>query len=168
MIGIVILSVILLPVVYVLFAPLYIEINSVDLLFGIRLHKFASADLCQNNSSLMLQIKVAWWKKHYDLLNDKSLKRIPDLNTPTVNKRTKKQSINQWPRIKKLLRSFKLKKCCIQIDTGDMQLNGILYPAFYLISMRLQKQVAINFNGSNTIDIQLKNSLARILWYQLR
>jgi len=54
------------------------------------------------------------------------------------------------------------------LDTGDMPLNGILFPWFYLFSRRVNHDVLINFNNENTIKLKIENSIARMLWAYIK
>ena len=105
-------------------------------------------------------MKFFWWEKTYNLNNLLSGK-----TGKAKNKKTQNHSINK-PIIKliNLIQSFKINKLFITIDTGNMPLNGALYPWFHLLSMKKNRTININFWGENIIIIHLENSLARMLW----
>lgn len=54
---------------YLLFAPIYIEINSADSLCGIRFYHLARAKLIFFDSSLKIDLSIAGWGKQIDLLD---------------------------------------------------------------------------------------------------
>jgi hypothetical protein len=157
-------------IIYFLFAPIYIEMNSTAGLFRVRFHRIASSNFLIRNDSLFLNLKIGWWNKEFDLLKGKEkadrVKKITE-----VQKARRKKSIrfpSAWKKIKGIVRSFRIRECYITIDTGDMPLNGILYPWFYLFSKRIRKIVMINFQGENTVILQINNSLARMLWAYIK
>jgi hypothetical protein len=69
-----------------------------------------------------------------------------------------------FKKMRLILKSFKIKKCFITIDTGNMPLNGMLFPWIYLLSIYTKKTVMINFSEKNIIILQIENSIARMLW----
>jgi hypothetical protein len=115
--------------------------------------------------TIHLQIRIAWWKRNYDLLQlgkskNKSSRDQADVENPAQKHSGKKV----FKLMRALIFSFKIRKCIIMIDTGNMPLNGILFPWFYLLSRRINKTVMINFTGNNSVILQLENSLAQMLW----
>lgn len=168
---IILVTFILFIFIYLLFAPFFVEIDSDTGLFRLRFHVLASAWLIINTESIFLNLKIGWWKKEIDLLLRKEKKKYePDM--PFENwLQAEKKSIpfhKTWKKIKAVVKSFRVTKCYIMIDTGNMPWNGILYPWFYLFSRRVNKNVMINFRGENTVILQIQNSLARMLWAYIK
>ena len=65
----------------------------------------------------------------------------------------------------RILKSFRVRRFRVEIDTDDYVLNAYLFPVFHLLSRgRLQ----INFNGRNDIQIEITNRIGRIAWAWLR
>ncbi|MDO3627853.1 hypothetical protein [Mucilaginibacter sp. BT774] len=146
---------------YLLFAPFYLEINSTDGLFAVRFHKAASVKLAFIDHSLKIDLKILGWKKQIDLL-DEIFKRKPK------EKADKKSSKGKAWRpslttIKAVIKSFKLNKCYLNIDTGNMQLNGILYPCFYWLNKYTGKPIGINFEDKNEVVVEIQNNCAGII-----
>ena len=166
---IIVISIVIIPV-YLLFAPFFIEIDSDAGLFRIRFHLIASAGLRFSNESIFMKVKIGWWKKEYDLLKE-NIKTAQKSSLPDSNKATNKKNISLqriWKMLKGIIRSFRVRKCYIMLDTGDMPLNGILFPWFYLFSRRVNHDVLINFNNENTIKLKIENSIARMLWAYIK
>ncbi len=150
---------------YFLFAPFYFEINSLSGLYGIRFHRLISARLKFFDNSLFLEIKCFSWYKKINLfkVNNTSIKK------PVKQKNENDMWLNiSWKKIRAILMSFKFNKCIISFDSGDMKMNGVLFPVFYLLKSFSRKNIGINFYGENKIIIEIENSLARIAWAYLK
>jgi hypothetical protein len=137
MIGIFLLLTILL---FVLFCPFYIEYRTDENKITLRLFYF-------------LTIK-------HKLENYNSKKNTTDSLLKWFNRKRKLNTRFLF----KILQTFKLIHLNIKIDTGNYQLNGILYPLIFLMSFILKKNISINFNGTNVIHFIGKNNLARLSW----
>ena len=144
---------------YLLFAPFYVEANSALNTLRLRFHKVATAELLMANQTLLIEIKVAKWKKQIDLFAPKAKKKkitvkklIPSKGFPL-----------SLSKVKSIISSFKINTCNINLDFQNTKWNTILYPLFFGLSMHYHKQFQINFMGLNQINIQIENSLARIL-----
>ncbi len=144
---------------YLLFAPFYFEINSITGLCGIRFHHLASAGLIFTDDSLKIDIRIAGWNKqtYWPAITEGKKEK------PVIIKKKKKPLKISFSMVKAILNSFKVNKCYLTIDSGNMQLNGILYPFFYWISKRTHKTIEINFLDKNEIILEIENNFARIL-----
>jgi hypothetical protein len=157
--------VILLVLVYFLFAPIIIEIDTDHAMYRLRFHRLASARLFMSDS-LMLRLEIGRWMKQFDLLRRKEKKITPQRIQNTSGKHFHFRKIVK--KISAILQSFRLTKCIIRIDTGDFPLNGILYPWFFLLSQKTGKLVMINFENDNRIVLEIRNSVARMLWAYIK
>jgi hypothetical protein len=148
--------------IYLFFAPIFLEINSLTGLYRLRLHYFGSLNFLLKNESIIMEVKILRWKKYIDLLevNFFSPKKTP--------KRVSKKSASiSLKKIKAIVKSFKINNFEMSICFADMPTNGILYPVFYLLGFYLKKKIAINFIEENKIIIEVKNNLARMSWAYL-
>jgi len=168
-------GVVMLLLLYLLFAWFYIEIDSPAGLAGIRFGGIAEASIILNETIQVVRIKIAWWKKEYDLSDAESggavKRREVNASGGRIVRKPKRKRIPVQKLLRKLkgiIQSFKINKCNISVDTGDMPLNAILYPWFYLVKWRTGKNVSINFVGENVIILQAKNSIARMLWAYIK
>lgn len=83
-------------------------------------------------------------KKTKEVTTEKSKRKIP------------------FRRIIQLLKSFKVKKLAMDIDTGNCILNAKLYPAFTFLNYRFGN-FNINFEGKNQMVLFLQNRPIHIL-----
>lgn len=142
---------------YILLAPFYIEINSISSLYGVRFHRLAYAKLIISDNSLKIDLRVAGWAKQIDLF----VKRKPK-EKPIQQKKKNKPFRISFSLVKAMLKSFKVNKFYFNLDTGNVQLNGILYPAFYWLSKYMDQPISINFSNKNELILETENNLARI------
>lgn len=147
---------------YLFFAPFYIELNTIKSFYGMRFHKIASINLKLIDDTFKIEVTIFGFSRRFDLINSKrdSTKAIDTGKNQIENK-------IPYQKIKAVIKSFKVNKCDVSIDTGNMPLNGILYPLFYLMKVRSRKNIQINFNGETLIVLEIENSLARMSWAYL-
>lgn len=161
MIWLALLIVVLSFLCYLLVAPFYLEINSDDGLCRIRFHRLASARLQVRNSSLIIDLKIAGWKKQIDLLAARKKKKKSAQKK--IEGKKKKAGIS-FKKIWAVVRTFRINKCDLSFDFGDMPLNGILYPLFKWLSILTGKNISVNFWNENKIIVEVENNIARIIW----
>jgi len=146
-----------------------LKVDSENGLCSARFHHLASAALHLRDSSLIVDIAVAGWKKEIDLLNaqKKTGRKQQKKNVKSVKPFRKKRKMS-WRKMWALLRSFKINTCEVVADLGDMRLNGMLFPVFYGVSVWSGKSFKISFNNETEIKLEMENTLARMLWAYFR
>lgn len=147
---------------YLFFAPFYLEINTVEGLYRIRFHRLANVSLKPSNSSIILEVKIGGWRKQIDLFATGTISKGKPVEERT--KRRKEKWKIPWQKIRGVVASFKVNKCRVLIDFGNVQLNAILYPVFYFVSVYTGKNIQTNFIGKNEIILEIENNLARMSW----
>lgn len=153
------LSVIAVILSYLLFAPFYLEINSITGVYGVRFHHLATARVMLKNSTPVLDLRIAGWKKEVDLATKFFKKKK---KRPVIKKEKTGPGIS-IAQVLKLLKTFRINRFYLDLDTGNMPVNGLLYPAFYWAGRYLDKPVSINFYHRNEVVIEVENNFARIL-----
>jgi hypothetical protein len=149
------------PIIYLLTAPFYLEIDSTSGLIQFRFHHILKARLILNENVPIIDFNSLVWRKEIRLL---SKNRNPGLMK--IDKREKPKSKNKiitLSKLKSILQSFRINKLLLTIDTGEMQLNGILYPLFLLVANETGENISINFSGQNKLILQIENNLYRII-----
>jgi hypothetical protein len=155
---------------YLLFARLFIGIDSTTGHAGMKFGKLAEATVVLNGDVQVVQVKVGWWKKEFDLFRRseragtakaKPVRAAKKQGKPVPVKRVLRK-------IRAVVASFHITRCRISIDTGNMPLNGVLYPWFLLLRRRAGKNISINFWGENTVILEAENSIARMLWAYIK
>ena len=152
-----------LTLLYLLMAPFYLEINSATGLFRLRFQKLIRADIRISESSLVLDLKMAWWHRQFDVLSKSASGKRPakQMKNKGASKRTKRSI----PLHKGLavLQSFKINKLDISICFDDMAWNGLLYPLFFWLSRLSRKNMEINFQDRNEVILEIENSCFRMI-----
>jgi hypothetical protein len=155
----VIICILFLTLIYLLLAPFYIEVNSLTNLYRIKFHRLMSLSIKNSNDIIEFEMKLFFWTKK---INFSEAKLVEHKELKSKNNNPPKKTL-EWNKVKNVLKSFKLNTCDINIDMGNMQLNGILYPFVYFMSIHYKKQIALNFNGQNYVILEIENNLARII-----
>ncbi|MES2284114.1 MAG: hypothetical protein V4547_00415 [Bacteroidota bacterium] len=162
MIGLLIfLTIIVFVFIYVLFAPFYLEINTVNGLLRFRFHRLIHAQFFTDENSLFLNLKIAGWEKQIDLLAQKEQKEQKKKSI----KRQVKPSTNRFSlkKISAIVKSFKANKFYLSISFNEMMINGIIYPLFHFLSSKTNKRIEINFFHENEIILEVENNFFRII-----
>lgn len=69
--------------------------------------------------------------------------------------KSKSKSIG-FSQVIRIVKSFKIKRMFLNIDTGDYVLNAKLYPIFALLNHHIG-EFSINFEGKNQIVLHIRN-----------
>lgn len=148
-----------------LFAPFFIEIDSETNLYRLRFHRLASGAIVQTQGSIFLKAKILWYQYDIDLLASRKVspKKVSS-GQPLKKDRPRNRHNISISQIKAMLMSFRISKCNINIDTGDMPTNAILYPLFFIMSWETGHTLMINFQGENSATLNIRNSIARLAW----
>jgi hypothetical protein len=139
-------------------------------LYRLRFHRLIAIRFLPSDDKPSLEAKIFYWKKNIELpslaIENKKTETQPE---PVKTQKTGKRSFSVSPqKIVGVLKSFKVNKCAIHIDTGNYQLNAWLYPIIYFIQIRTKRTIQINFTGNNELILEIKNSLARMSWAYIR
>jgi len=108
----------------------------------------------ENDEEELLRIRVRFFFKNFHFYPLRKL-GAPKRQKLGVKKDKKHQGIKP-KRILRLLKSFRIKKLSVNIDTGDYLLNARLYPVFAFLNYH-KGNFNINFEGSNKMVLHLQN-----------
>ena len=143
-------------IIYALFAPLLFEIDSGNYIYQFRIVPIFK--LYWVTDELLGHPEMSIFGIH---------KKLP---FPSFRKKSKKLKIKKsspvtfnLKRFISIIRTFKVKKCIVNVDTGNMPLNGILFPFMYILSRITGKTFHINFIGKNEVVLTIKNNAFSIL-----
>ena len=131
----------LLLVIYLLFIPVVLLVNTKSNQYYIHLQGLAKLNVEPHKEDLIkIKLKVLFlnfsfypWKK--------------DIKSQTAYK---------------LLKSFKVKQFLLNIDTGNCITNAKLFPVFYFLNYKIGR-FNINFDGKNELVLCLRNRPIYIL-----
>ena len=142
--------------VYALFAPLLLEIDTRSDVYQFRIVPVFSIWWSTEGSHGHFGISV------FGIRRKLNLSGFPQKKTEIKIKKSHKFKFS-FHRFIAVIRSFKIKKCFVNIDTGDMPLNGLLFPMMYTLSGITGKAFRINFFGKTEIVLTIKNNVFRML-----
>ncbi|MBX2876073.1 MAG: hypothetical protein KTR30_28385 [Saprospiraceae bacterium] len=152
---------VLAPIVWILFSPIVLRIDTRKDLYWLRWRGIALFQLKWLDDDLVLHLRVWFWKKDFHLL-DSLLEPRTSSAKKKASKRKPKRKRN-WKRLgTRLLQSFTVKQFDLKLDTDDYVLNSYLYPIFSLLNSK-PWQLGINYQGQSSLQLQIENRLIRLL-----
>lgn len=140
---------------YVVLAPFYIEVNTHTGLYRVRFQRVASVRVIMDED-ILVEINILGFKKRSAPVFRRQKKPSSGIKASRGSRSVPVRKLAN------VLRSFKITTCYVLINTGDMKLNGLLYPLFKWLSWQSGQDVAIGFTGYTEINLQVKNSIARM------
>lgn len=149
----ILLLILILFIVGVLFIPMELYIDTNTNQYYARLKGLAIASIEQDKEEIFrIRLKIPF----KDFLFY-PLKKLGMPKKSTKKKRKKKSKGRLTPKtMLRLLKSFKIKKLKVDIDTGDCITNAKLYPVFAFLDYYIGG-FHINFEGRNQMVLLLRN-----------
>lgn len=144
-------------VIYVLLAPIALHINTTKNEYYVQLLGLAKASIEEHEKELLrIKLKVLFFNFYFYPLrkNDDRKKKIEKRKN-----RSRKIGIQTGLR---MLRSFKIKRLYLDVDTGDSITNAKLYPLFAFINYKIGN-LNINFEDRNQMILYIQNRPIRII-----
>ncbi|WP_422858504.1 hypothetical protein ACOKFD_14150 [Flagellimonas sp. S174] len=161
MIFLILLSLLILVLIGFLFLPMELTINTFNNQYQITFKGLAKMWLeADKDSILKIGLKVFFFTRYFSPF-DKRKKQVQKTRKGVKKKENKKKgwSLGQ---IIALLRTFRLKRFRLDIDTGDYITNAKLYPVFALINF-YGLPCQINFRDTNGLILQIQNRPIHLL-----
>jgi hypothetical protein len=119
--------------------------------------------MVMNDDSIFIKWKLLRWGKTIDVLRP-ALKQVEKVVAKRPTKRKRQRRSVPWKRIRAVLRSFQVRRFEFDVDTGDMSLNGVLYPVAFGLAWWSGRKWSVNFVERNVLVIVIRNTLARMIW----
>ena len=154
MYWIIILILLLLLILYLLLIPIVLFIDTATNQYYIQLKRLAKVNVEKHIEELIrIKLTITFLSFYFYPLRKRS--------SPKAKKFIKKSSLNKRKRISvrkifRMLRSFKVKRFLIDIDTGDSMTNAKLYPFYGLLNYKTG-MFNINYEGRNRMVLYLEN-----------
>jgi hypothetical protein len=149
-----------------LWAPIRLEIDTRADLYRVQWSRIASAAWLPEQGLDLVEVRIFFWKRKIALLQmsaQKGKKSMPKLEEKRGEKPAKKARRPGLRSVKKILKTFEVRRCHIALDTGDYVWNAWLFPVFWFLKSQ-KMRVWINFQGKNELSLLVQNRLGRILW----
>lgn len=156
----VIIAILVLLLVYLLWLPILLNIDTEMNQYHIRLKGLALLNVEGDAKEIIrLNLKVFFMKFTFYPLRRK--KKAEAKKLPSVEKKKNGKCV-AVKKILRIVRTFEVKKIVIDMDTGDYVMNAKLFPVFMLLNST-KGSFRINFVDRNRLVLQIKNRPIRIL-----
>lgn len=152
---IVFLLIIILLILCVLFIPIILCIDTIKNQYYIQLRGLSKFSIEVNDDMLFkIKLKIFFFNFYlYPFKKNKPHTKIKKEEKEIKHKTSQKISAI---RVLKIIRSFKVKKFYLDLDSGNCITNAKLYPLFTLLN-RTKKGFKINFEGRNELVLYIQN-----------
>ncbi|MBT8222174.1 MAG: hypothetical protein KJN96_03290 [Eudoraea sp.] len=168
MVGWIIAGLLLLILLYLLFAPLVLYLNTDEQAYFVQLKGLAKASI-EGDKREFLKIRLDTLFSHFYFypLRRKKVKKADQKKEKAQQKKSltkiDQRKINRYARIGRgLLRSFELKRLEVALDTGDCIQNAKLFPVFAFLDFYVG-DFNINFQNHNRVVLHLQNRAVNII-----
>lgn len=150
----------LLVVIYFLFAPLRLEIDTNLHLYRFSVVPIFSIRWVTDAIPHYAELRIFGFRKKIERWEKPASKQ----EVVVVEEKSKRKPVSlNFKKIKAVLHSFRVKKWFINIDTGDMALNGKLFPWLFTLSFITKRTFRINFIGKTEVFISIQNNAFRMM-----
>ena len=167
----IILILLLIFLIWLLLAPISLNIDSKIGKYLIRWRGIGTVALITATEEWFLKLKIGFWEKKIfmsSFIEKVKEKEEMKIETPKKKKRSNNSFVKYFRKIRQVLKSFKVKVCKINLDTDDYYWNALLIPVFQLVNRGNRHRIAINFRNENDILLIVENRLLKILYSILR
>ncbi|MDH5413637.1 MAG: hypothetical protein OEW87_05830 [Flavobacteriaceae bacterium] len=153
------LVILLLLILYLLWMPMVLFIDTDTQQYYMQFKGLAKASIEGHKEEVLrIHLKVVFFHFYFY-----PLKEIGNPKKKKIEKNSKKSSKRIGMRKGlSLLRSFKVKRLLLDIDTGDCVKNAQLYPYFAFLNYKLGT-FHINFEGRNRMALYMQNRPINII-----
>lgn len=154
----IILALILALLLWILFAPIIIYMNTERHVYFFHMVGFLKVQPLWNDGGLRLGISLPVHRFEIDLLKKRKKKKKAKPKEREKSKKGWKAVKPTKDRILAVIKSFKIKQFKLSLDTGDYVTNALLVPAFYAANAK-GIQATINFQGESHILLEISNTV---------
>ncbi|MEQ8477168.1 hypothetical protein [Fulvivirga sp.] len=155
------IGIISLIVFWLLFSPITVRLDTVNNIYYLKLLGILTIFPSWTSGEFKISIQFPFYRFELDPTDSRKWKK----NEKVPSKKIKRNI--PISKIISVIRSFKVKKFRINIDTDDYYWNALLTPLMLLFT-HMGLQVSINFQGKNDCQLIITNSLWRMGWAYLR
>ncbi|MBT8298911.1 MAG: hypothetical protein KJO52_11305 [Maribacter sp.] len=145
---------------YLLFMKMVLYVDTAKNEYYVQAKGLAKAEIKGHDTELIqIQLKTLFMKfNFFPLRKSKKKKKKDKTDKVTLHKR----KTNEIKKIYRLVRTFKVVKLAVDVDTGDCITNAKLYPPSALVNY-YGGQFRVNFQGRNRVVLHIENRPIRII-----
>ncbi len=162
----IVLLVLLLIFLLLLLAPFELRLDTISGDCCLRWRGIASVRLSGEVRDPVVRLWLLGWRKKYHLLELGGGKEEEEGEAKQRERRPKKGGRPRWLTfrlIRRLLRTFRVHRLRLLLDTDDYVLNAYLFPIFQGFS-KGNRQLTINFSGRNELALTVTNRIGKVGW----
>ena len=156
-------------VCFILCTPFILTVDTHNSRYSLSWWGIASARFIPDPEELIL-VRLKFLFLTWRLLPLKQIaKKTPEhVAAHTKGRRRRKSRLHGMPgRMWRVLRSFNVRRCDLDLDTGDAALNATLYPIMWWLSSR-KRDLRINYQERFYANVLVRNSLIKMLYAFIR
>jgi hypothetical protein len=164
MVLLIIISIILLLILWTIFAPLILKVNTSSGYYSMGIPGIFKIRLIMDEDLFHLRARIFFIPFSIHPFRTVQRERKKE---KTVTKRMKGNLAQRLKALKELLMSFRVKHLYLDIDTEDVLMNAYLVPVF--LFMRTDRiQCCANYEERNLLILDLRNRLANFIWIGIK
>lgn len=149
-----VLILLFLILIYLLLAPVILYVNTINNQYYLKYQGLMKASILSDEKEVFkVKLNILFMKFYFYPLRKAKLTSTKNNLKNNRKKERKQMSLRKGL---KLLKSFKIKRFLINIDTGDCIANAKLYPIFAFLNYKFGG-FYINFDGRNQLVFHLYN-----------
>lgn len=165
LLSIVIVLILLLGLI--LWSPMLLCVDSTRQQYYFQWQGIGRVDILPLAETLLLRLRIFWWKKDIDLLHPQTwkTKEKEDKKAKAKKKsgRKKSVSIKRIPRrLWRVLQSFQVQTFRLHLDTDSVVQNAYLYPVFFALRSP-RRDLQIRYDGESLLVLRVRNRIIRML-----
>jgi hypothetical protein len=163
-IAVIILSLIFIPVIWIVFVPVDLKINTTSGVY--KVSQFGTVTMSLHpDERPVLRIRVFG----FAIKTPSAAKEKPLQKKIAKKEKTKQiKSLKAWIELMNgVMKSFRCRRFICKIDFDDVVLNAQLFPVGYFIN-RGPVMVNVNFEKEYLLDIWIQARIHRIVWSFIR
>ncbi len=154
-------AMLLLLVLWVLFVPVYLKVNTECNLYSIS-QLGTVLFTVQPGEDPFIKMKLFGWR-----IRPGKNAKSHGTRTETTKHKTKKSKEAWVVLFRGMINSLRCKKCNISMDTGDVVLNAQLLPLMVFVNQE-HVRLKINFHNENFIELNIEAKLGKMLGTYIR
>ncbi len=155
----------------ILLVPFTITIDSLHSIYELKFAKLAKANIKFTSEKILVFIHLLFLKKEMSFpwtslipaKNQSKKKRTVNQLSSDSKKKKNRDTKEIISKVQKVIKSFEIKKCWVNLDTENYTTNAVLFPAFYFLKAK-NLRMNINYMGENQITFIVRNRLGKILF----
>lgn len=167
MIGWILLSVLLVFLLYLLFVPIIIFVDTDQRAYFVQLKGLAKASVEGDQREIMrIRLDALFTHFYFYPLRKRSKSKSKTKKVSTDRKKSLAKTKSKWLRYgqigRRIIQSFQFKKFQVVVDTGDCIQNARLYPAAAFLDAYVG-DFQVNYRNRNYLGIHLVNRPINLL-----